>query len=93
LLSELNISNMNMPFLPDVDEGDRPLFRFIEKNSYAQLDRWDVCIPQGRGDVVRGIEVPISGGPAGDVRCRKRQFERTAKGAPYLRLNKQRVGD
>ncbi|WP_071335275.1 Z1 domain-containing protein [Burkholderia contaminans] len=93
LLSELNISNMNMPFLPDVDEGDRPLFRFIEKNTYVQLDRWDVCIPQGRGDAVPGIEVPISGGPAGSVRCRKRQFERTAKGVPYLRLNKQRVGD
>ncbi|WP_053076306.1 MULTISPECIES: Z1 domain-containing protein [Burkholderia] len=93
LLSELNISNMNMPFLPDVDKGDRPLFRFIEKNSYDQLDHWDVCIPQGRGDVVPGIEVPISGGPTGGVRCRKRQFERTAKGVPYLRLNKQRVGD
>ncbi|RQU72619.1 hypothetical protein DF049_26745 [Burkholderia cenocepacia] len=92
-LSELNISNMNMPFLPDADEGDRPLFRFIEKNSYAQLNHWDVCIPQGQGKAVPGIKVPVSGGAPGAVQCRKRQFERAAKGVPYLRLNKQRVGD
>lgn len=93
-LSELNISNMNMQFLPDAEEGDRPLFRFIEKNSYAALDHWDVCIPQGQGEIsVPGIVVPLSDGSTGGVRCRKRQFERTAKGVPYLRLNKQRVGD
>lgn len=93
-LSDLNISNMNMQFLPDVEEGDRPLFRFIEKNDYATLDKWDVCIPQGEGDEVHGIEVSLSDGKTGAVRCRKRQFERkTAKGASYLRINKQRVGD
>lgn len=93
-LSELNISSMNMQFLPDAEEGDRPLFRFIEKNSYAELDYWDVCIPQGQGEIsVPGIVVPLSDGGTGGVRCRKRQFERTAKGVSYLRLNKQRVGD
>ncbi|GJG98558.1 Z1 domain-containing protein [Cupriavidus pauculus] len=92
-LSELNISNMNMQFLPDAEEGDRPLVRFIEKNGYPQLDHWDVCIPQGLGNEVPGLDVPLSGDKVGTVRCRKRQFERTAKGAPYLRLNKQRVGD
>lgn len=91
-LSELNISNMNVQFLPDVEEGDRPLFRFIEKNGYPQLDRWDVCIPQGEGRAVP-IEVTRSDGSIGTLRCRKRQFERTARSAPYLRLNKQRVGD
>lgn len=93
-LSELNISSMNMQFLPDMEEGDRPLFRFIEKNNYAELDYWDVCIPQGQGEIsVPGIVVPLSDGGTGGVRCRKRQFERTAKGVSYLRLNKQRVGD
>lgn len=93
-LSELNISNMNVPFLPDTEEGDRPLFRFIEKNSYAALDHWDVCLPQGQGEIsVPGIVVQLSDGSTGRVRCRKRQFERPKKVVPYLQLNKQRVGD
>jgi hypothetical protein len=93
LLSDLNISNMNMQFLPDPEEGDRPLFRFIGKNHYTQLDQWDVCIPQGQGKAVPGIEVLLADGTTGVVQCRKRQFERTVKGATYFRLNKQRVGD
>ncbi len=93
-LAELNISNMNIQFLPDAQEGDRPLFRFIEKNAYDALDKWDVCIPQGQGELmVEDLVVLLPDGAMGGVRCRKRQFERTAKGVPYLRLNKQRVGD
>lgn len=93
-LSELNISDMNVQFLPDIEEGDRPLLRFIEKNSYAQLNEWDVCIPQGQGEIlVPGIVVPLSDGSTGGVRCRKRQFERPKKKIRDLKLNKQRVGD
>jgi hypothetical protein len=92
-LSELNISNMNMQFLPDPDSGTRPLFRFIEKNGYSILDHWDVCIPQGIGRNVPALEVSLPDGRLEPVSCRKRQFEKTSKGAPYLRLNKQRVGD
>jgi hypothetical protein len=93
LLSELNISNMNMQFLPDPQDGIRPLIRFIERNTYESLEYWDVCIPQGTGNSVVGLEVPLKNSEIGEVHCRKRQFERTSKGAPYLRLNKQRVGD
>jgi hypothetical protein len=92
-LSDLNISNMNMQFLPDPDAGSRPLFRFIEANEYADLEAWDICIPQGQGDPVAGLNIPVHGGAVRSVQCRQRQFERTSNAAPYWKLNKQRVGD
>lgn len=93
LLSELNISNMNMQFVPDPQNGIRPLVRFIEENGYEALKEWDVCIPQGSGEHVPGLEVPVANGSSGSIRCRERQFEKTAKGVPYLKLNRQRVGE
>lgn len=93
LLSELNISNMNMEFLPDPNDGTRPLFRFIEENFIPELQKWDVCIPQGQGKEVPEVRLEITGGTSGNVLCRKRQFEKTAKGLDYLKFNKQRVGD
>jgi hypothetical protein len=93
LLSELNISNMNMQFLPDPLDGIRPLVRFIKENGYAELNEWEVCIPQGQGECVHGLDVPVKDSPPGSIRCRERQFEKTAKGVPYLKLNKQRVGE
>jgi hypothetical protein len=93
LLSELNISNMNAEFVPDSQEGIRPLVRFIKNNGYDDLEEWDVCIPQGSGDPVAGVEVPLDNGAVGTIHCRERQFEKVPKGVPYLRLNKQRVGE
>lgn len=93
LLSGLNISNMNMQFVPDADDGVRPLVRFIENNGIAVLGEWDVCIPQGLGAPVPGLQVAVAGGTPGDIRCRQRQFEKTAKNVPYLKLNRQRVGE
>ncbi|WP_312548682.1 Z1 domain-containing protein [Massilia sp.] len=93
LLSELNISNMNAEFVPDSQDGVRPLVRFIQDNGYDALDEWDVCIPQGLGNPVEGLKVPLSNSASGTIRCRERQFEKVAKGVPYLRLNKQRVGE
>jgi hypothetical protein len=93
LLSELNISIMNMQFVPDHEDGTRPLVRFIRDNGYDSLSEWDVCIPQGSGHPVAGLDVPLEGGGIGPIRCRERQFEKTAKGAAYLKLNRQRVGD
>ena len=93
LLSELNISNMNTEFIPDALDGIRPLVRFIENNRYDELDKWDVCIPQGHGDVVEGLAVPLASGGFGSVKCRERQFENVKKGVSYLTLNKHRVGE
>jgi len=93
LLAGLDISNMNMQFVPDARDGVRPLVRFIADNGYAVLDTWDVCIPQGLGEGVPGILVPVSGGQPAEIRCRQRQFEKTAKNVPYLKLNRQRVGE
>jgi hypothetical protein len=92
-LSELNISNMNMQFLSDPDTGLRPLFQFIEENEYSALGKWDICIPQGQGAAVPGVEIALPNGKAGKVQCRRRQFERTSGSALYWKLNKQRVGD
>ena len=93
LLSGLEISNMNMQFVPDGQDGVRPLVRFIANNGYAALDSWDLCVPQGLGKTVPGVELAVSGGEPAAIRCRQRQFEKTAKHVPYLKLNKQRVGE
>lgn len=93
LLSELNISMMNMQFVPDQEDGTRPLVRFIRENRYDSLAHWDVCIPQGQGDTVPELAVPVVGAEPGMIRCRGRQFEKTKKGVAFLKLNKQRVGD
>src|SRR5450830_38284 len=93
LLSELNISIMNMQFVPDQEDGTRPLVRFIRNNRYASLAEWDVCIPQGSGNPVSGLDVPLKDGSHRAIHCRERQFEKTAKGVAYLKLNRQRVGD
>lgn len=93
LLSELNISIMNMQFVPDQEDGIRPLVRFIRETGYDSLAHWDVCIPQGLGETVPELAIPVAGAEPGLIRCRERQFEKTAKGVAYLKLNKQRVGD
>jgi hypothetical protein len=93
LLSGLDISNMNMQFVPDARDGVRPLVRFIGENGYPALDTWDLCIPQGLGHGVPGVLVPVSGRVPAEIRCRGRQFEKSGKNVPYLKINRQRVGD
>lgn len=93
LLSELNISNMNAEFVADSQDGIRPLVRFIRDNGYRSLDKWDLCIPQGNGDDVAGLNVLLEKGGVGTIRCRERQFEKVSRSVPYLTLNKHRVGE
>ncbi|TLS68326.1 hypothetical protein FEF65_04880 [Mariprofundus erugo] len=88
-ISDLNISNMNIEFLEDSDGAGRPLIDFIRDNDYAQLKKWDVCIPQGTGTNVVQLAIEEVDG----VRCRKRQFEQGRKGSGFLAFNKHRVGD
>lgn len=92
-LASLNISNLNMQFLPDPQTGERPLVKFIEDNPYEMLEKWDICVPQGDGEPVPGFSIPTNTGTDGKIACRKRQFEKTQKSAPYLLFNRQRVGD
>ena len=90
-LSELNISNMNMDFLAD---QERPLLKFIAENKVPELEYWDICIPQGKGDLeVPETSVLLKDGSSGSIRCRERQFERGVSKTDYLKLNKQRVGE
>lgn len=93
LLSDLNISNLNPEFVADSQDGIRPLVRFIQENAYDDLDKWDFCIPQGNGDIVKEVTVMLADGSSGTIRCRERQFEKVAKSAPHLTLNKHRVGE
>lgn len=92
-LSDLNISNMNVEFLPDSETGVRPLVDFIDNNKFSDLEYWDINIPQGKGRQVTGISIPLADGGTGLVTCRERQFEVVPRGCDYLKLNKQRVGD
>jgi hypothetical protein len=92
-LTTLNISNMNMEFLFDPGSNSMPLVSFIADNEIEALEKWDICIPQGEGKPVAGIDVPLAGGQAVSICCRQRQFEKVPQGCDYLKLNKQKVGD
>lgn len=93
-LSDLNISNMNMQFLSDAETGERPLLKFIFNNGYSDLQKWDVCVPQGLGIKVPRILIKLADGQPAEIQCRRRQFQKKKfKAASYLTFNKQRVGD
>lgn len=92
-LSTFNISNMNIKFLIDPASKNKHLIGFIADNQIEQLAKWDICIPQGEGKPVDGIDVSIEGGQVGYISCRQRQFEKVPQGGDYLKLNKQRVGE
>lgn len=92
-LRRLNISNMNMEFISDISGTDRPLLSFIAENFINCLNEWDVCVPQGEGEIVQGLDVLLSDGTTSSIRCRTRQFEKVGKEAEYLKLNKQRLGE
>lgn len=92
-LAALNISNMNMKFLVDPASKSKALIGFIADNKIEALAKWDICIPQGDGKSVAGIDVSIAGGQAGFICCRQRQFEKVPQSCDYLKLNKQRVGE
>lgn len=92
-LDGLDILEINTPFMRDATGKSRPLIDFISSNSVEELDKWDVCIPQGNGIALEDFVVAAGGPTVVKVRPRTRQFERTRKGVGFLRLNRQRVGD
>ena len=93
-LQALDISPMNSAFIPDLRTGEKPLIKFIRSNQVEALQHWDVCIPQGIGDEASGIEFHVADAALVHVRKRQRQFEKpTSSAAPYLKVNKQRVGE
>lgn len=92
-LRRLEISNMNMAFIPEIAGGERPILGFIGGNSVECLQTWDICLPQGEGTPLRALQIRGADGVLRDVRGRKRQFEKVPKGADYLKTNKQRVGE
>ncbi len=92
-LHKLKISNMNMEFLPNILGGDSPIISFIRNNEIESLQHWDICIPQGEGAEQSQFSIECEDGTVHKICARQRQFEKTAKGSDYLRVNKQRVGD
>jgi hypothetical protein len=92
-LRKLNISNMNMEFIPDLSGSDSPLISFIGSNGIASLQFWDVCIPQGEGTDLPDFSISCTDGTKRNVKPRNRQFEKVPEASEYLKLNKQRVGD
>ena len=92
LLRALEISPMNSDFVPDT-EGDRPLIRFIEFTTESKLQKWDVCIPQGDGEEVPDLVISNATGEKRLIKARQRMFQKSAPGADFLRINKQRVGE
>lgn len=92
-LRALEISNMNMEFIPDMSGSDRPLFSFIADNALDVLQKWDICLPQGDGTELPELTVTSADGISRQVKPRQRQFEKVPKGSGYLKLNKQRVGE
>ncbi len=92
-LRRLEISNMNMEFMLDISGNERPILSFIGRNDVKLLDEWDICLPQGDGDELRDLSIKSLDGVVRNIRARQRQFEKVPKGADYLKLNKQRVGE
>lgn len=92
-LGNLDISSMNMPFMPDINGRDRPILSFIGGNGVEKLAKWDICLPQGEGTPISELSIRSLDGSVRCISPRKRQFEKVRAGADYLKLNKQRVGE
>lgn len=85
---------MNTAFMPDFETGERPLARFISRNTHPPLQHWDVALPQGSGqEWVAGIEIAQPDGTLLRVHPRMRQFEWVGSKSPYLKANKLRIGE
>lgn len=93
-LGQMEISPMNPAFLPDQKTGERPLVAFIRDNRLEKLAYWDVCVPQGSGDFADEMKALGPGGKLIGIRMRRRRFEKlSVPSLPYLKVNKQRVGE
>jgi len=92
-LNGIDISGMNMPFMTDLSGRDRPIISFIGGNEVETLATWDICLPQGDGNVMEGFLVCAQDGNSKSIKPRQRQFEKVPAGADYLKLNRQRVGE
>ena len=92
-LNGIEVSGMNMPFMTDISGRDRPIISFIGGNEIETLASWDICLPQGDGDVMEGFLASTQDGNSKSIRPRQRQFEKVPAGADYLKLNRQRVGE
>lgn len=93
-LREMDVSPMNMAFVPNMEGGELPLITFIRENKVDALQQWDICLAQGEGIPTETFKVSTAEGSACPVKPRMRQFENTtSRSADYLKVNKQRVGE
>lgn len=93
-LRSLEIHPVNQAFMPDARTREQPLLTFITETDVPALREWDVCVAQGKGESAVGVTVFGPNGEELAVAKRQRQFEKSrSKDVPYLKVNKQRVGD
>ena len=94
LLDAMDIPPLNSTFLADQRTGEKPLVSFVRSNTVSALNEWDVCVPQGKGAEAEGLHFDGPDGRPARVKKRHRRFERpSVASAPYLKVNKQRVGE
>lgn len=93
-LQLLDVAPQNQHFMRDASTGEQPLVEFIRNAGVSCLEKWDVCLPQGNGDVAHGLDFI---GPAGvpvTPSARQRKFEWSNRlGSRYIALNRRRVGE
>ncbi|MEN4950803.1 Z1 domain-containing protein [Stenotrophomonas sp. TWI819] len=93
-LSTLSVSPINQSFLPDAKTGEIPLIEFIKEGGVPQLRNWDVCVVQGNGRSVDGIDILTSDGRIRQPTARERSFEKLrSRAATSARINKHRLGE
>lgn len=92
-LSTLSISNMNFAFMATTPDEERPLIKFIRENTVESLSEWDVCLPQGSGELLEEFKIPRDDGSIEVVKSRGRQFSIVPPSSNFYKLNKQRVGE
>jgi hypothetical protein len=92
-ISSLDISPLNAAFMPSSNDAEHPLIEFIRGAQAANMQSWDIALPQG-GEVPRNdIQIIDRTSTAQPFKPRGRQFEKVSSTANYLKLNRQRVGE
>lgn len=93
-LRSLKISPLNQAFIPDGGTSELPLVSFVLENEVDELQKWDVCVVQGEGDIAGGLVFDGPDGAPVHIAKRQRQFERSrTEASGYIKTNKQRVGE
>jgi hypothetical protein len=92
-LSSIEISNLNVAFVPSTGDQEHPLIKFIRDSQSSKMLTWDVALPQGGEESDSAIMILDSHGQLKPFKTRGRQFEKVSINSNYLKVNKGRVGE